>query len=95
MSKYLISVEDSIRDILSTTIGSRVMLPQYGSRLFELIDRRVNDEFRADLSYFVIEAVQRWEKRVQIDEVKLISLKDHKLSFKILLTNGKEIGVEI
>ena len=32
---------------------------------------------------------------MQIDEVKLISLKDHKLSFKILLTNGKEIGVEI
>jgi GPW/gp25 family protein len=47
------------------------------------------------LSYFVIEAVQRWEKRVQIDEVKLVSFKDHKLSFKILLTNGKEIGVEI
>lgn len=95
MGKYLISVEDSIKDILSTPIGSRVMLPEYGSRLFELIDRRVNDEFRADLSYFVIEAVQRWEKRVQIDEVKLISLKDHKLSFKILFTSGKEIGVEI
>ncbi|WP_298756853.1 GPW/gp25 family protein [uncultured Campylobacter sp.] len=93
--KYLVSVEDSIKDILSTPIGSRVMLPEYGSRLFELIDRRVNDEFHADLSYFVIEAVQRWEKRVQVDEVKLISFKDHKLSFKIVLTNGKEIGVEI
>ena len=93
--KYLVSVEDSIRDILSTPIGSRVMLPEYGSRLFELIDRRVNDEFHADLSYFVIEAVQRWEKRVQIDEVKLVSFKDHKLSFKIVLTNGKEIGVEL
>ncbi|WP_297916170.1 GPW/gp25 family protein [uncultured Campylobacter sp.] len=93
--KYLVSVEDSIKDILSTPIGSRVMLPEYGSRLFELIDRRVNDEFHADLSYFVIEAVQRWEKRVQVDEVKLISFKDHKLSFKIMLTNGKEIGVEI
>ncbi len=52
--KYLVSVEDSIRDILSTPIGSRVMLPEYGSRLFELIDRRGNDEVRADLSYFVI-----------------------------------------
>ena len=93
--KYLVSIEDSIKDILSTPIGARVMLPQYGSRLFELIDRRVNDEFHADLSYFVIEAVQRWEKRVQIDEVKLVSFKDHKLSFKIVLTNGKEIGVEL
>mgnify|MGYP000876211743 FL=1 len=93
--KYLVSVEDSIRDILSTPIGSRVMLPEYGSRLFELIDRRINDEFRADLSYFVIEAVQRWEKREQIDEVKLVSFKNHKLSFKIVLTDGKEIGVEL
>ena len=71
------------------------MLPEYGSRIFELIDRKVDDEFRADLACFVIEAVEKWEKRVKIDEVRLMGLKDHKLSFKVVLMSGDEIEVRI
>ena len=95
MAKYLADIKQSIKDILLTPLGSRVMLPDYGSRIFELIDRKVDDEFRADLACYVIEAVEKWETRVKIDEVKLISLKDHRLNFKIILTSGDEIGVEI
>lgn len=93
--KYLIDIKNSIKDILLTPLGSRVMLPEYGSRIYELIDRKVDDEFRADLSCFVIEAVEKWEKRVKIDEVRLIGLKDHKLSFKVVLMSGDEIEVRI
>ena len=93
--KYLIDIENSIKDILLTPLGSRVMLPDYGSRIYELIDRKVDDEFRADLACFVIEAVEKWEKRVKIDEVRLIGLKDHKLSFKVVLMSGDEIEVRI
>ena len=95
MAKYLADIKESIKDILLTPLGSRVMLPEYGSRLFELIARKVDDEFRADLACYVIEAVEKWEPRVKIDEVKLISLKDHRLNFKIILTSGNEIGIEI
>lgn len=93
MVKHLIDIENSIKDILLTPLGSRVMLPEYGSRIYELIDRKVDDEFRADLACFVIEAVEKWEKRVKIDEVRLMSLKDHKLSFKVVLMSGDEIEV--
>ena len=93
--KYLIDIENSIKDILLTPLGSRVMLPEYGSRIFELIDRKVDDEFRADLACFVIEAVERWEKRVKIDEVRLIGVKNHKLSFKVVLMSGDEIEVRV
>lgn len=93
--KYLIDIENSIKDILLTPLGSRVMLPEYGSRIYELIDRKVDDEFRADLACFVIEAVEKWENRVKIDEVRLIGLKDHKLSFKVVLMSGDEIEVRI
>lgn len=95
MVKHLIDIENSIKDILLTPLGSRVMLPEYGSRIYELIDRKVDDEFRADLACFVIEAVEKWEKRVKIDEVRLIGLKDHKLSFKVVLMSGDEIEVRI
>lgn len=93
--KYLIDIENSIKDILLTPLGSRVMLPEYGSRIYELIDRKIDDEFRADLACFVIEAVEKWEKRVKIDEVRLMGLKDHKLSFKVVLMSGDEIEVRI
>ncbi|EJP75604.1 GPW/gp25 family protein [Campylobacter sp. FOBRC14] len=93
--KYLATIEESIKDILLTPLGSRVMLPDYGSRIFELIDRKVDDEFRADLACYVIEAIEKWETRIKIDEVKLISLKDHRLNFKVVLTSGDEIGIEI
>lgn len=93
--KHLIDIENSIKDILLTPLGSRVMLPEYGSRIYELIDRKIDDEFRADLACFVIEAVEKWEKRVKIDEVRLMGLKDHKLSFKVVLMSGDEIEVRI
>lgn len=50
---YLTTIEESIRDILITPLGSRVMLPEYGSKLFELVDRKVDDEFRAKLTLYV------------------------------------------
>ncbi|MGG7074596.1 GPW/gp25 family protein [Campylobacter sp. 9BO] len=93
--KHLVSIEESIKDILLTPLGSRVMRPDYGSRIFELIDRKIDDEFRADLAWYVIEAVEKWEKRVKIDEVRLISLDGHSLKFKISFIDGSEMGVEL
>ncbi len=91
--KYLVSIEESIRDILLTPLGERVMRPEYGSRLSRLVDRKVDDSFRADLACYVIEAVEKWEKRVKIDEVKLISLENHSLKFKIVFMDGNEMEV--
>lgn len=91
--KYLVSIEDSIKDILLTPLGSRVMLPEYGSRVYELIDRRVDESFLSDLGYFVIEAVSRWEHRVSIDRIELISLNNHKLAFRIYFTNNQSMEV--
>lgn len=91
--KYLASINESIKDILLTPLGSRVMLPEYGSRLFELIDRRIDDSFRADLAWYVIEAVQKWEKRVKIDKVRLISLQNNVLKFEITFESGDSMEV--
>lgn len=90
-----LSIEESIKDILSTRLGSRVMLPDYGSRLFELIDKRVDDVFKANLAWYVIEAVEKWESRVKIDEVKLISNENHKLKFRITFSNYQDMEYSI
>ncbi|MBR8466548.1 GPW/gp25 family protein [Campylobacter sp. faydin G-140] len=91
--KYLVSIKNSIKDILLTPLGTRVMLPEYGSRIFELIDRKVDDNFRADLACYVTQAVEKWEKRVKISEVRLISLQNHSLKFKIIFANGNEMEI--
>lgn len=91
--RYLVSVEESIKDILLTPLGSRVMLPNYGSRLFELIDRRVDDSFRADLAWYVIEAVGRWEKRVKIQKVRLNEFFNKSLSFTIFLDDNRRVDI--
>lgn len=59
-------IRQSILDILTTYPGERVMRPEYGCRLRDLIDRPVNAQWLADLYYEVAVAIQRWEPRVRV-----------------------------
>jgi len=95
MANYLVSIEDSIKDILLTPIGSRVMLLDYGSKIFELVDKKVDDVFKANLTLYVIQAICKWEKRVSLDEVRLISRENSKLKFKITFTNYQDMDIEL
>jgi len=71
MIKQEISTEESIARILSTPLGSRVMNPEYGSRLFELIDKTADDEWVLLASDFTYEAIEKNEPRVAIQRVKI------------------------
>lgn len=62
-------LRQSIADILSTPLGSRVMRRDYGSRLFELVDRPLNDTTRADMHAATAEALIRWEPRIAVTRV--------------------------
>lgn len=57
-------LRQSIRDILTTPVGSRVMRRDYGSRLFQLVDAPLNRRTIADLYAATVEALLRWEPRV-------------------------------
>lgn len=61
----------SIADILSTPLGSRVMRRDYGSLLFELIDRPINGAVRMLIHAATALALRRWEPRLQLDRVTL------------------------
>jgi hypothetical protein len=66
-------VSQSIGDILSTPLGSRVMRRDYGSELYELIDRPINAGTVARAARAVADAIAKWEPRfegtkVEIDE---------------------------
>lgn len=66
-------LRQSVVDILSTPIGSRVMRRGYGSRLFDLIDAPLNRATLIDLYAAVAEALAKWENRITVQQVDVIS----------------------
>ncbi|MCB2048563.1 MAG: GPW/gp25 family protein [Novosphingobium sp.] len=59
----------SIADILTTPIGSRVCRREYGSPLFELLARPMNGPGKVRLFAAVAVALQRWEPRLRLTRV--------------------------
>jgi hypothetical protein len=66
-----LSTQESIARILTTPLVSRVNMPEYGSRLFELIDKPVNDEWILDATRYTFEAIEKNEPRVSIKKVQI------------------------
>ena len=61
----------SIHDLLTTPLGSRVMLPDYGSRLPDLVDQPQNALFEVDLYAATAEALAKWEPRFKLARVQM------------------------
>lgn len=62
-------LRQSVRDILTTPLGSRVMRRDYGSRLFALIDAPMNRATLMQIYAATIEALARWEPRLRVERV--------------------------
>ena len=68
-SKYEESVRESIMIILGTARGERVMRPDFGCGLYELVFS-VNDTSTASLAIFYVEeALKKWEPRIELIKV--------------------------
>lgn len=61
----------SISDILSTPIGSRVLRRDYGSDLPLLIDAPINPETMIDLFHAAAVALDKWEPRFKLRRVEI------------------------
>lgn len=61
----------SVRDILSTRIGSRVMRPTYGCRSADRLDAPLNADTTADLIADTASALYLWEPRLTLKRVVL------------------------
>ena len=62
-------LRQSVRDVLTTRIGTRVMRREYGSRIPELVDAPLNDGLRLQVVSAAIEALGRWEPRLSIRRI--------------------------
>lgn len=69
LAKYEDSIKESINIILGTSKGERVMRPDFGCGLSELVYSK-NDTAAASLAIFYIqEALKKWEPRIELIKV--------------------------
>lgn len=64
-------IQQSITDILTTPIGSRVMRRDYGSLLFELIDQPGNPATTLLLMAATVGAIMAWEPRIRVTHIQI------------------------
>lgn len=75
-------INQSVKDILTTPIGSRIERRDYGSFLFLLLDNPHNAATRLRVIAATVIALNQWEPRIKLDSVDLIADKE-KLSMQI------------
>lgn len=82
------SIRQSISDILTTPVGSRLMRREYGSLVPDLIDQPLNPVTILQLYSAVVMSVMRWEDRITLSSVRLTSLTSGQLELAI---EGEEV----
>lgn len=89
-------LRQSITDILTTPVGTRVQNRAYGSGLFELLDAPLNQSTLLDIYAATVDALDAWEPRLQVQSVKAVSATEGGLLLDIAglyLPDGKPVNL--
>lgn len=90
-------LRQSVRDILSTPVGSRVMRRGYGSQLFRLVDAPLNASTRMDLFAATADALAQWEPRIAVEGISASQPRPGVVVLDLVgryLPDGTEIAID-
>lgn len=90
-------LRQSLRDILTTPIGTRVMRRDYGSRLFELVDAPLNRGTILQLYAATAQAIRRWEPRIRLTRVRAVSSVPGRIELELTgeyLPDGETVTID-
>lgn len=65
------AIKNSLINIVSTIPGERRMLPTFAFGAYQLLFEPMDRDTASKLGYSILEAIQTWEDRINIDEVKV------------------------
>jgi phage baseplate assembly protein W len=91
-------IKESIRQILLTNMGERVMEPEFGSNLRKLVFESNSPSIRTIAINFAVNALKRWEKRINILSAVIIDEPGGKIILKInyrVIANNKTDFVKV
>lgn len=90
-------LRQSIEDILTTPIGSRVMRRDYGSRLYQLVDAPINRALLVQIYSATAEALLKWEPRFELTQVRVENITVEKVQIGlegVYIPDGKKLTME-
>lgn len=97
-----LALQSRFERLVFTPLGSRVMLPHFGSALHELIDKPMNFEWQIKLKKYLFECFfdeknELWDKDFDPDEIKTIEADVPKggLIVETKFKNGKVLTCEV
>ena len=73
IAEYEESIRQAIRIILSTALGERVMRPDFGCAIHELVFAPNSAATQGMAEHHVREALLRWEPRIEVLDVKAVA----------------------
>lgn len=71
-------LQSAIKNILYWPTSHRFFNEQFGSRIFDVLEEPNDNIGKALVRTFIFEAINRWEKRVTVKQVKLLN-SDHQV----------------
>ncbi|WP_335342275.1 GPW/gp25 family protein [Sedimenticola hydrogenitrophicus] len=87
-------IRQSIADILTTPIGSRVMRRDYGSGLFRLLDAPITSATILALYAATADALMRWEPRIQLHRIQLDMTQAEQGGLKLII-DGRTVDGDV
>jgi phage baseplate assembly protein W len=69
-------LKQSIRDILMTAVGERLIVRHYGSSLFQYIDRPLSDKIKIEVIATIASAIHDFEPRIKLAKVSFERVQD-------------------
>lgn len=87
-SFFSASQEESFNRIITTAKGTRVVRPYFGSKLYLLIDRNINEEWKMLFNKYLLECFfdenyEPWDERLVPKSSKIISADDKTVFAKL------------
>ncbi|GEA85085.1 MAG: GPW/gp25 family protein [Cellulomonas sp.] len=79
-------IEDAIRVVLLTAPGERLMRPQFGCRIWDLMFEPVTPNLLGLISQAVRDALAQWEPRIDVDDVRPVQDDDDSGLVRIQIT---------
>jgi phage baseplate assembly protein W len=86
MSDFLESIKDNLNCLFSTQIGERLLEPEYGCDLSDLIFEKLDLTLKTKICNDIRYAIKKFEKRISVDFLSIENEDNSTIKIKILYT---------
>lgn len=91
-------IRQSIEDIISTPIGSRLMRRDYGTQVANLLDQPTSEALYLKCYSTIYSSILRWEPRVQINQLYISEVNEGQTVLNLegtLAQSGQSLNMNI